>query len=174
MRLQVLDLSEHVELGHASQLLFLGHIAKLSQHSRHALEGVAHPFLHARHAFHLLGMQQRFHHAAVGVSAHHDHRHLQRQHRVFDAGGDAADKLHVGRNHVAGIALDEDFARIGLRHQVGIHPRVGAGHEQRQRLLAALQALEHFALRRKNLRLKFGHALRDPGQRILLLHSRTP
>src|ERR1019366_6126480 len=116
----------------------------------------------------------RLHHATIGVSADHDHRYFQRPHRVLDARRNAADEVHVRRNDIAGVALNEDFAWIGLRHQIGIYPRIGASYKQCQRLLATFQALKHLALRGINFRLELTYTSSNPIQRILLLHSRTP
>ena len=52
-------------------------------------------------------------------AADDDQRHLQHQHGVLHAGGDAADESLVARHQRAGIALDEDLARAVWVNRLG-------------------------------------------------------
>ena len=83
-------------------------------------------------------------------------------------------KLDVRRNHVAGVALNEDFAGIGLGKQIRHHARVATGHKARQRFLLVTQALKHFALRWVNVGLELGNPVDDPGDCLLPLHEQLP
>lgn len=80
------------------------------RHHRACHLGVPQPGLDRRHAFQGLRVEHGAHRPAVGVAADDDVVHAQRQHSVFDGGGDATVHLPVGRHHVADVAGDEQVA----------------------------------------------------------------
>ena len=70
------------------------------------------------------------------MAADDDVAHAERQHGIFDGGGDAAIGLGEGRHDVPGVAADEQVAGLGLHDLFGDDARIGAGDHQRLGALA--------------------------------------
>src|SRR5271165_4460407 len=119
-------------------------------------------------------MQQGFHHPAIGMPQDDDQRHLQHEHGVLDSSRNATHEIAVMRDKVSWVALGEDLAWAGLLDQVGYHPRICTGNKEPERVLAALQALEHGSLGGMHFRLKGGNTLEDFRQSFLTLYHRLP
>ena len=61
--------------------------------------------------------------------------YLERGDGVLDDGADAAEHLAIGRHHVADVARDEDIAGAGAGDGFDVDARIGAGNDERVRLL---------------------------------------
>ena len=68
------------------------------------------------------------------MAADHDVANAQHLDRVLDGGRFAAAGA-VRRHDVAGVAEQKQVAGLGLRDQIRMHARIGAGDEQGDRLL---------------------------------------
>src|SRR5262249_2311909 len=83
----------------------------------------------------------------VVVAADDDVPHLEHADRVLDRRRLAAGGRAVRGDDVAGVAEDEQVARLGLGDEVGVDARVGAGDEQGEGVpLLTAQRLERRAL----------------------------
>ena len=69
------------------------------------------------------------------MTADDDVLNLERGDGVLDDGADTAEHLSIGRDHVADIAGDKDFARAGLGDGLGVDAGVGAGDQEGVRAL---------------------------------------
>ncbi|MNP08388.1 hypothetical protein D3C76_1004550 [compost metagenome] len=147
---QVVELRHHVFLGEHAQGIVVGATAVLLDHHLGHF-GMAQPGLHRGHALQGLGVEHRFHCAAIGVAADDDVVHAERHHRELDGGGNAAVHLTVGRHHVADVASDEEVAGGTLGDQFRDDARVGAGDEHRAGVLFVGELLEQGFLLRKDL-----------------------
>ena len=101
------------------------------------------------------------------MAADDDVVHAQRQHSVFDGGGDATVHLPVGRHHVADVAGDEQVAGGTLGDQLGNDARIRAGDEHRPRPLAIGELLEQRLLLGKDLPAEMLESIDNPFQCIV-------
>src|SRR5579884_307980 len=87
------------------------------------------------------GSEQPLHGAAFGVAAYDHVLDVQLLEGILNRSRFAA--VNAERRHqIAGVAENEQFARFGLRQQIGIDARIGAGDEQSQRLLPLTEAMK--------------------------------
>ena len=70
------------------------------------------PVRHVGHVMKRIGVEQAVDGAAFGVAADDDVRHVQADDGELDRGRHAADQTIVLRHEVAGIAQDEQLARL--------------------------------------------------------------
>src|SRR2546430_1558483 len=85
------------------------------------------------------------------MAADDDVRDLERNHRIFDHGGDAAQHLSISWHDVADVAADEQIARIGVRNEGGIDAAVGTGNEEDLRILLVSELFKELAVLRVDL-----------------------
>ncbi len=107
--------------------------------------GVAQPRAHRGQPLGALGLEDGLHRPAVRVAADDDVVDPEGGDGVLDGGLFAAAGA-VARGHdVAGVAQDEQLAGAGLRQQVGVDARVGAGDKESLGVLFQGQVLEELA-----------------------------
>ncbi len=151
MRAQVVELREHVLLDQRVDPGLLVQLRMVLADHDLGARGIVEPALDGRQALQLLGMQQRLHRAAVRMAADDDVLHVEGGDRVFDRRGDATIDVAVRRRDVAGVAADEQVARLGLNDQVGHDTRIRAGDQQRFRLLPRRERAKEVAVLLINL-----------------------
>ena len=95
-------------------------------------------------------MLQRLHRTAVRMTADHDVLHLEHLHRVLDRRYYTAHVLRIRRHDVADIAVHEQLARLGGKHEFRHHARVSASDEHSAGALPRRQLAEHLALGGEN------------------------
>ncbi len=113
-------------------------------------------------------MQNALHRPAVGVTADYDIRNVEHANRILDRCRNSARRLRRRRYQVPRIPARKQIAWIALHHHLRHHPGVGAGNEQRLRLLSHGQPFKQLRVLGEDL---------APKTRITLnesLHSNLP
>jgi len=154
MGLQGFDLHEDVFLDRGSEEGFAGELAVFGLHDAAGGFGVLLPVGDGWHFGDGGRVEHPFHGPAVRMAANDDVANLQGHDGEFDRGNLAAAGGAVSRDQVAGVAEDEEIAGAGVGNEVGIDAGVGAGDEERLRLLATGELLEKLGSRPKDVALE--------------------
>src|SRR5215813_887015 len=94
--------------------------------------------------------------------------YAKRSHSVLNGRPFAPLRGAVWWNQVARVAQSEDVSRLSLHQQLGGDARIGAGDQQRIRLLPLRKALEQFAVRAECRSLEVVNASNN------FFHNRSP
>jgi hypothetical protein len=138
---EVLDLNEHIFANGRRKKPMPFQVAVILADDSPYVLGVVEPAADGRQPSDLSRVKQPPDGTAMRVATDDDVADAKAVHGILDRRffprGDAA-----GRDDVAGVAEHEQVARFGLGQEARIDARIGAGDEERVRVLAACQSLE--------------------------------